>query len=176
MQRGRQAHAGAERTRRSRVCTIECVFGCMLLAFLYLPSLLGIQEVVVISDSMTPAISKGSVCFTLPTQTVSEGDIVTYKHGAQVVCHRVSEVLADKSLVTKGDANASADTSTVLTENVLGKLWFSIPYLGFIIRFLETHKLLLIAGVLLIQPLLFLRKDTLRAFKAAFGKKVLSHA
>lgn len=40
--------------------------------------------------------------------------------------------------MTRGDANEDADPFIVPAENVVGKIWFHVPYLGYVIRFVKT--------------------------------------
>ena len=100
---------------------------------------------IVYGASMEPAIDTGSLAVIRPVnpQTVSEGDIITYSRSAdtsKVVTHRVVEVIdGENGLVfrTKGDANEEPDASVVAAENVVGTVWTSIPYLGYVMDFIR---------------------------------------
>ena len=89
---------------------------------------------VVISASMEPAVSKGSLVLTLPSGKYEVGDIVAFEHIREsVVTHRI---IAAKNLAqgylysTKGDANNYEDAAPVSDKKVIGKVIASIPFAG----------------------------------------------
>ena len=101
-----------------------------------LPRLLGCQLYAVISGSMEPAVSVGSLVYVRQVQpeTVQKDDIIafygTVDSGA-VILHRVVENrTVDGSFLTKGDANAQPDLSPVRYDRVLGKAERTVPHLG----------------------------------------------
>lgn len=99
------------------------------------PYAFGWHFAVITNGSMEPAIRTGSVAvFTQdPPGVVSRGDIVVFHQpdGTRVM-HRVASITADgKSLVTKGDANRTADPDPISVGVVEGEFLFSLPYLGY---------------------------------------------
>ena len=89
---------------------------------------------VVISASMEPAVSKGSLVLTLPFGKYEVGDIVAFEHIREsVVTHRI---IAAKNLAqgylysTKGDANSYEDAVPVSNKKVIGKVIASLPFAG----------------------------------------------
>ena len=103
---------------------------------LSLPRLLGYQVYAVISGSMEPAVSIGSLVYVrqIPPETVQKDAIIAFYgtvDSSAVILHRVVENrTVDGSLITKGDANAQPDLSPVRYDRVLGKAEGSIPCLG----------------------------------------------
>lgn len=99
----------------------------------------------VYSGSMEPTIKVGSLAVIQPVdpQNVRVGDVITYRSGAEsntVTTHRVIEVAnTEGSLMfrTQGDANEDPDPSTVAPENVLGRVWMSVPYVGYVMDFVK---------------------------------------
>ena len=125
--------------------------------------LLGVQFIIVLSGSMTPAMPAGSLAVVRevdPAQ-VAVGDVITYGHPADpqvLVTHRVVELRALEggapAFGTKGDANEEADSYLVPAESVTGKALFAIPYVGYTRDFIKTFAgfalLILLPGTLLI--------------------------
>lgn len=99
----------------------------------------------VLSESMEPTFSEGTLLFIKETKNVSPGDIVVYQAGTELIVHRV--VAAKKNtIVTKGDANSVCDEPfcrTALKGKVIG--W--IPYLGTIVNTLEILVIVFAAGI-----------------------------
>lgn len=110
------------------------------------PALVGADHAYIVqSGSMEPSIPTGSVVFVTETdaESISTGDVVTYqKRGNEVpITHRVVDIKRnDESmrLITKGDANENRDTEPVYRSEIVGTVAFSIPYIGYIIRFGQT--------------------------------------
>jgi len=107
-----------------------------------LPRLLNWEIQVVLSGSMEPALPVGSAILVRPVdpQAVSVGDIITYrqKGSTDFVTHRVVEVNREGSTVsfrTQGDANGGPDPAAVAPDAVEGRVWASIPYLGYVARY-----------------------------------------
>lgn len=119
------------------------------------PSLLGVRIFTVISGSMAPDIPAGSVVYTLPRafEEIRAGDIVTYRQGESgvFVTHRVIGTDPENQvLITRGDANAQPDGGGVSRENLVGRVQFSVPYLGYAAVLLDSagEKLLVLGGFL----------------------------
>ncbi len=103
---------------------------------LTVPKLFGYQIFEILTTSMTPVLPVGSAIYVKacdPAQ-LEPGDIITYKLSSRtglVETHRVVENdTASQELVTKGDANAQPDVYPVGYDRVIGRMEYSIPYLG----------------------------------------------
>ena len=100
---------------------------------LSVPRLLGYEIYDVLSGSMEPTIPVGSVIYvqyTEPTE-LEEGDVIAFYRDADVIAHRVvSNESTMGRLATKGDANEEQDVSAVDYTAVIGRVTFSVPYLG----------------------------------------------
>lgn len=98
----------------------------------------------VFSGSMEPELKVGAVVITRPVdaEEIKTGDILTFYSplSEQLTSHRVIAVEQGSSLhfSTKGDANEDADPFTLPPENVVGKVCFHIPYLGYVAQFVKT--------------------------------------
>ena len=106
------------------------------------------QFLVVRSGSMEPAIKQGAVVMVKPSDAYKIGDVITFKStfrtpAGQVipVSHRVVEIRVAEGeafYTTKGDANNAADTREIRHRDVIGKVRFSIPYIGYGIETART--------------------------------------
>lgn len=103
------------------------------------PSILGHRIYIVDSGSMVPTLPIDSMIIvkeTLPGE-IEKNDIVTYYSGNtdSRVTHRVVEVKeGGQGFVTRGDANNTEDSSILQGDRIIGKLVYSIPYIGKIFR------------------------------------------
>lgn len=115
-------------------------------------ALAGIQSFVVLTGSMEPNISTGSVIYTKPEASYVKGDAIAFKQADRTITHRIIAIDKTGEFVTKGDANNTADSDTVSKDKIVGKEVFSLPYLGYFIRFLSTLQgftLFIVAPVLI---------------------------
>lgn len=108
-----------------------------------IPSLGKYQLMVVLSGSMEPDIKTGSLVVVSPDDDYERGDIITFSFDQkrEPRTHRIKDVkMIEGELVytTKGDANRSVDQRDVFKENIIGKVLFSIPYVGYLINFAKT--------------------------------------
>lgn len=98
----------------------------------------------VFSGSMEPELKVGAVVITRPVdaEEIKTGDIITFYSplSEQLTSHRVIAVEQGPSVhfQTKGDANEDADPFTLPAGNVVGKVCFHIPYLGYVTQFVKT--------------------------------------
>lgn len=104
------------------------------------PAIVGADaSYVVRSDSMSPAIGAGSVVFVddVPAESVDVGDVVTFETASGMrVTHRVVEVSEGerRQFRTKGDANEEADAEPVGSDQLVGRVSFSLPLVGYVIN------------------------------------------
>lgn len=108
----------------------------------------GNQALIVRSGSMAPAIHAGSIVVVSAKQNspvYKTDDIIAFrseKNSKTIITHRVVGVEplkgGDVSYKTKGDANEEADGWIVNQKNVLGRVYFTIPFFGKILAFAKT--------------------------------------
>lgn len=94
----------------------------------------GIKTFVVQSGSMEPEIGTGSVVVVKPAESYAKDDVITFGPRSKTkppTTHRILEVTDKGSYVTKGDANTDADIRPVNRHEVIGRVVFSIPYVGY---------------------------------------------
>lgn len=137
---------------------------------------IGFDTYVVLSGSMEPAHKTGSLIYVRDVEPmeVEVGDVITFKSGTSetMVTHRVIGIEGegyDKQFITKGDANTEADSQPVPLTNVMGKVAFSIPGLGYVANYIQNPPGLYFAaagGVILII-LMFLTDSLIEEDKKA---------
>jgi len=121
------------------------IAGIVAVAILLIVSMFPItgnyQVKVVLSGSMEPAIHTGSVVIIKPESNYEVGDIITFGKDTKTdipTTHRIIKQRAEsgKMLYTvKGDANEDPDSREVREDEIIGKVLFSIPYLGYMVDF-----------------------------------------
>jgi len=113
----------------------------LLLIVSILPITGDIKFLVVQSGSMEPAIKMGSIVMVKPVEDYKIGDVITFGPYSKIkapTTHRIYdiEVSAGQPIyITKGDANNAPDIRKVAKKDVLGKVLFSVPYLGYGVDF-----------------------------------------
>lgn len=120
---------------------------------------------IVESGSMEPAVPLGAAIVVAPAQTYTAGDIVTYQRREDVraTTHRLvgtAVVAGETEWRTRGDANDVADVTTVAPSEIVGKVHLSIPYLGFMLAWLQQPVGFLV--VILVPALLIVREELLK--------------
>ena len=106
----------------------------------------GLMPYTVLSGSMEPNYPVGSIVYVqkVDPADLKERDVITYTIGKTVVTHRIIEVVksetdpTDIRFRTKGDNNDDADGEPVLASNVIGKVAFSLPLLGYVAFVIQT--------------------------------------
>lgn len=105
-----------------------------------IPIIFGIRPFVVMSGSMSPAVETGSLAFINTRVEPSDlhvGDIVAYDNGGMIITHRIVTIENDM-FITKGDANESDDRGKKAGEEIVGKLLYSVPYMGYFVYALQA--------------------------------------
>jgi signal peptidase len=98
----------------------------------------------VYSSSMEPELKVGGLVITRPVagESIEVGNIITFYSplNQQLTSHKVIAVEEGSPpyFRTKGDANEDGDSFLVPAQNVVGKVCFHIPYLGYVVHFIKT--------------------------------------
>lgn len=150
------------RLARMRVAARLCsVLGAVILIALavvglgssVVPRLAGMQPYAIISGSMEPAYPTGSLVYAEPAagEDLQAGDVAAFWHDEDVIVHRVEAVDAEAGeLITKGDANAEVDLRPVPYRQVLGRVVFSAPWVGYFLMAMgSTSGKLMIGWIVL---------------------------
>ncbi|MGB9793090.1 MAG: signal peptidase I [Thermacetogeniaceae bacterium] len=113
----------------------------------YVPGIWRYKLVVILSDSMRPAIKAGDaiVIDSKANARLKSGDIITYRFsdGKTLLTHRIAATRREGGQVvyyTKGDANNVMDGGAVLRGDIVGKYLFRIPSGGLLLTFVHTKE------------------------------------
>jgi len=127
------------------ICNVLLVI-VIILALLLIISVLPIpgnyKVLMVLSGSMEPVIKTGSIVAVKPSEDYQINDIITFHSSKSEtpVTHRIVDTGESDDTVSykvKGDANEESDWKEVSKENVIGKVLFSVPLLGYVINFIQ---------------------------------------
>lgn len=112
------------------------------------PMATGSQTYSVLTSSMRPHLPPGTLLVSkpVPFQDLQVGDVITYQlesGQADVITHRIMSTSADQEgnplLITQGDNNALPDDAPVREIQVRGKLFYAVPYAGFLANWLGNQ-------------------------------------
>jgi len=126
----------------------------------------------VLSGSMEPKIHTGSLVLVIPQENYAVGDVITV-HSAnnkkETVTHRLHNIKDDKYEL-KGDANQNPDSELVTKDRAMGKVVFTLPYLGRVVGFAQSQLgfilLIVIPAVILIySEFLTIKKELLKIWQ-----------
>ncbi|MFA4936993.1 MAG: signal peptidase I [Patescibacteria group bacterium] len=133
----------------------------------------GFKTLVVQSGSMEPAIKTGSVVLVKPASSYQVGDVITFGPVSKTklpTTHRIVEIRQENNrnvYLTKGDANSSTDIREVRIRDIMGKVLFSVPYVGYAVAAAKTK----VGFVIIICiPALFIVWDQLKKIWQEYKK------
>jgi signal peptidase len=95
----------------------------------------------VLTGSMAPTYPTGTLVIVRPVEptNIHIGDPITYQMESgrpEFITHRVIAISSssngDINYTTQGDSNDLPDANPVVADQVMGRVWYSIPYLGYV--------------------------------------------
>jgi signal peptidase len=126
----------------------------------------GCRSFLVQSGSMEPSIFMGDIVVIHQQNQYFKNDTVTFlSQDQRIVTHRIVNVLEKEgkiSFITKGDANRTEDEEEMTVDQILGKVIFVVPKLGYFVAFTKSLPglillILLPSFALIINELLKMR-------------------
>jgi len=154
------------------------LFGFIILVALLLiisvfPITGNIKFMVVQSGSMTPAIKMGSIVMVKPVDEYKIGDVISFGEVTRTkapTTHRVYDIKVvegEPYYITKGDANNAPDQREVSEREIIGKVLFSVPYLGYAVDFAKKPLgfaliILVPAGIIILDEMRKIRREIKR--------------
>lgn len=105
-----------------------------------IPKAVGATPMTVLTSSMEPGLPPGTLIIVRPTDPLALGigDVATYQIESGkpgVITHRIVAInliaTGERSFLFQGDNNSAVD-EPVLPVQIQGKLWYSIPLLGWV--------------------------------------------
>jgi signal peptidase len=113
------------------------------------PRLGGGTPYAILTGSIRPGMPPGALLVGRPAapESLGLGDVITYQLSSgepTVVTHRIVSVAikadGQRTFRTQGDANDVVDQEPVLPVQVRGKLWYSVPRLGYENRYVNGEQ------------------------------------
>lgn len=126
------------------------LFAIIPILFYFWPVSLGgdTEFISVNGESMLPTIEHGAFAILKKDVEYKIGDIVAYnQHEAglsKVVIHRIVGDAGKGSFILKGDNNMSNDPEPVKSNQIIGKLLFHVPYMGYLPVLLKNPLVLVL--------------------------------
>lgn len=121
---------------RNVLFNILVIITAIAVIFVMFTIVTGTKGYAVTSNSMADRLVRGDAVFSkaVSFDELREGDIVTVRVGDKgYFTHRIVGIDSEKRTVTtKGDANDSNDPMDTEEKNIVGRMWFSVPYIGYI--------------------------------------------
>lgn len=123
----------------------------------------GIATALVETGSMAgeknDSIEGFTLIFTVKSNEYEIDDIITFDTGGSVpTTHRIIGVEGEL-FVTQGDSNNTEDIARVSKEQIIGKVFFTIPGVGYFVHFMKTPLgmliLVLVCFLLIAGPTIF---------------------
>ncbi len=151
-------------------------FALVLTAVVVFPQIVGASgSYVVLSGSMSPTIHAGDVVVSRNVETaeIGAGDVIVFHDGSvssDRTTHRVVNVVHRDDGVffeTKGDANENPDANPVPADDVIGRVWFHVPYIGHLMIFARSRMGLL--SLVIVPCLLLVVTEAYSLVSAALG-------
>ena len=110
-------------------------------AVIVVPAVTHSIPLTVLTSSMEPTLPPGTLVIVRPVEPadIRIGDAVTYQIRSgepEVITHRVIAITQGvdgfRSFTLQGDNNAAPDPDPVQEVQVQGRVWYSVPYLGWV--------------------------------------------
>ncbi|MBQ7956469.1 MAG: signal peptidase I [Clostridia bacterium] len=130
-----------------------CIIVAGLFVLIAVVTVCGAKGYSVASDSMNPELYKGYVVFVkeTPFEELKKGDIVTAEFKVKdgtTYTHRIVSIDYDKKEIkTAGDKTGLVDTESATADQIKGKVWFSIPLLGYLSLWLTNANYVAVIAI-----------------------------
>ncbi len=126
--------------RRHSRFAFDAMFGLIMIALiLFMTGAFTYKPVVIMSNSMLPVFSRGSMVVVQQVRNpmdINIGDIIQYEADKKTITHRVVAIdtaeddSGDRIFTTKGDNNPSRDPP-VAQSHIIGIIRSSVPFIGY---------------------------------------------
>lgn len=123
--------------------------------------IIGYRSYTVLSGSMEPEFYPGDMVITKHKNKIdiNINDIVTFRDkDGVIITHRIVKE-TPKGYITKGDNNNVEDSEIITKNDIIGKVQFSIPKIGYVMDFLSKPMVISAEMILLAGFIFFYYKD-----------------
>ena len=151
------ARSGRWLRRITPALSILCWFYLSVVAFLFawvviVWAAVGWEPMVVTTGSMQPAINPGDIVLSAPPEdavVLDAGTVITFEdpvRPGELITHRIDTVNEDGTYTTRGDANSSADSYEVTTDELTGVGRLLVPAVGLPRVWMDEGRLVIVVG------------------------------
>jgi len=149
------------KAKEQHLSTLALVVPIVIFLLFFRPTFLGgdVTYVIATGSSMEPLIHHGDLLVLKRASSYQVGDIVGYKpflpagvssdYRLPLIVHRIVDVDKRGWFVTKGDNFDRKDPYAVKEDLIVGKFWFSVPYLGYLFMLAQRPFFLAVTSSLL---------------------------
>ena len=122
-------------------------------------NIFGISYYNILTDSMTSVYPRGTFILVKATkeQDLQVGDDITFmENETKIITHRIIEIIENhddsnmRGFKTQGVDNPAPDKEIVYYGNVIGRVVWNVPMLGFILDYIVSHLLIVIIAILIL--------------------------
>lgn len=115
---------------------ILIIITVLMVGFVAFNIAFGARGYAVTSNSMAQTLKRGDLVFVKKAEfdELQVGDIITVgsSDSKEFFTHRIVEInKKNRTVTTKGDNNPEIDPMDTSAERIVGKMWYSIPLLGY---------------------------------------------
>ncbi|MFI3327249.1 MAG: signal peptidase I [Clostridia bacterium] len=142
--------------------------------------LVGFTPYAVLSSSMSPLYETGSVVYVkdVEQEEIKVDDVITFymEDSSTVVTHQVVEIDEENGYYyTQGLANDTIDGTPVTIDRIIGKVYFGVPYLGYISDYVTSPPwIYIIIAVVLIWAIIVYMIDISKEKEETTAKRMKS--
>lgn len=147
------------------------------------------KVLMVLSGSMKPTLKTGGIAVVVPSKNYLPGNIISFYQDANkknIVTHRIlfkqypDGVTGKPLYLTGGDANKNVDQVKIKDDQIIGKLLFSLPYLGYLANFVKTPAGLILliivpATIIVYEELKRVKKELQEGYQKHKEKRALAN-
>ncbi|UJC77456.1 signal peptidase I [Rhodococcus erythropolis] len=144
--------------------TLLLAISAVIVATIVVPFFAGAQRFTILTGSMRPTYNPGSLVVVKPVDPseLGIGTPITYQLESgqpTVVTHRIiatsENQKGERTFITQGDANGERDEKEVRPVQIRGKVWYSLPYLGYVNTWLTGEQRTVIVVIVVTALLLY---------------------
>ncbi len=146
----------------------------LLLIISIFPITGNVKFMVVKSGSMMPAIKMGSIVMVKPVGEYKIGDVISFGEVTKTkasTTHRIYDIKVaggEPYYITKGDANENPDQGEIPKREIIGKVLFSVPFVGYAVDFAKKP---IGFALIIIIPAAIIIFDEIKKIFQEFAKK-----
>ena len=146
----------------------------LLLVISVFPITGNIKFFVVQSGSMEPSIKTGGIVMVKPMDDYKINDVISFGKATRIkspTTHRIYDIKVVEGkpyYITKGDANNAPDQREVSKSEIIGKVLFDIPYLGYAVDFAKKP---IGFALIIIIPAVIIISDEIKKIYGEVNKK-----